>query len=256
MRLSRPVLLLLLAVLSCSSTFSQQSPPQRDPVALQLLNQAFLLMGGPRKAQVADVRVEGTLALPSAPDLAAGTFLAKARGWDISIDTVRGADRTSYRILGGRGSLRRNGDLKWLPPHNTGGTSLDSLPLFSRWTDFLSPNATITSPQLVTLDGLLCQLIHFAAQDTGRDFMNEHGKVDVLLDSNTGLVAAIRYRVSAGPHVGDQVQIENRFANYQDFGGFLLPTRITRYIFGRPSILLRVTAVRFNNGFSDADFQN
>ena len=71
-----------------SASLAAQQPPQRDPQGLQLVNQAYVAMGGPLKTKVTDVRVEGTLALASAPDSGVGTFVTKVRGLDISVDIL------------------------------------------------------------------------------------------------------------------------------------------------------------------------
>lgn len=238
----------------CNSLAAQ---PPRDPQAVQLLTQAHAAMGGLRLASITDVRTQGTLASPSRPDVVIGTFVAKARRADFSMDTIRNGEQKSYRVLNSEGSFRSRGKTKRLPPYNTSGLSLDFLPLFSRWTDFLKPTTAVRPVQTANLDGLPCYLIRVEAAEAPEPVLkNEHGKVDAFLAVNTGLVVAIRFRATQGPYPTDQITIETRFANFQDFGGILLPTTVTRYIDGKPMLILYVRSVQFNNGFSDADFKN
>ena len=256
MRLFRPASLLVCSLLIPGSV-AAQPPPRRDPQAVQLLTQAHAAMGGLRLPSITDVRAQGTLASRSRPDVVIGTFVAKARHADFSMDTIRNGEQKSYRVLNSEGSFRSKGKTKRLPPYNTSGLTLDFLPLFSRWTDFLNPTTAVRPVQTANLDGLPCYLIRVEAAEARQPIMrNNHGKVDVFLAVNTGLVVAIRFRATQGPYPTDQITIENRFADYQEFGGILLPTTVTRYIDGKPMLILRLGTVQLNNGFSDADFKN
>ncbi len=234
-----------------------QQPPKRDPNAVQLLQQAFVALEGLQKNSVSDVRVEGTLSSPSAPDQIIGTFVAKARGTDLSVETVRNGEQMAFRSLNGLGSIRAKGKIKPLPPYNTHGLSLDILPLFARWTEFLQANASVHLVGQVNVDGAACHLVRVESEDTADPlYKNDHRKTDVFIDASTGLIAAIRYQATRGRFNTDQVSIENRFSEYRPFGTLLVPTKVKRYIMERAMVVIHVQAVQFNNGFTDAEFWN
>lgn len=234
-----------------------QQPPPRDPQAVQLLQQVFMTMDGSQMSFPADVRVEGTLALPDVPDSVVGTFIAKARGKDISLETVRDGEQTIFRSLSGLGSIRAKGKIKPLPPYNTHGLSLDILPALARWTDFLLGTTSVQMVGRVNLDGIACYLVRVESEDMVDPlYKNDHGKTDVFLEAGTGLLAAIRYWRTQGPFSTDKVEIENRFAQYREFSGLLMPTQIRRYRNGQPILLIHVLSVSLNTGLTDADFRN
>jgi len=235
-----------------------QETLQRDPHAVQILTQSSLLMGGAQKGAVVDIRVEGTLANPGAPDTPIGTFVASARGHDFAVDMTQQGEVNSYRVINGKGSVKRKDGIKPLRPYQTSGLSLDILPLFARWSEFADAKAQVGRVETITLDGVRCHRVLVTNETTSEDSIrnNEHDKQEVLIDETSGLVAAIRYTATQGPYVQDKVLIENRFSQYRFFGGFLLPSRITRYISGEPRVVLQVGSVRFNAGLTDQDFQN
>jgi hypothetical protein len=74
-------------------------------------------MGGAQKASIADITVEGTLALPTAPSVSIGTFIAKARGFDFSMETDLNGHQTIFSVLSDKGSVLVDGKLD-LPPEN------------------------------------------------------------------------------------------------------------------------------------------
>jgi len=80
--------------------------------------------------------------------------------------------------------------------------------------------------------------------------------VDVFVDPGTGLIAAIRYKAMLGMPNPHAMEVETRFAQYERFGGLMVPSRVTEYMAGRPRMVLQIVSVRTNNGFTDADFHN
>lgn len=242
-----------------SATGQQPSPPatqapQRDPQALRLLEESSVKMGATNKAAIVDVQANGQLFASSDPSNPAGSFVAKARGRDFSMEVSRRGQITRYAVLNGRGSELKNGQRRALANYNSEGLSLDILPLFARWTEFEKPDATIQGPATAQVDGMACFEIHVSLSD--QSSLNEHGKITVFLDQTSGLVSAIRYSMTLGPRSDSKAPVENRFSDYQSFGAILLPTRITRYINGNPSAVLKINGVRTNNGFTDSDFEN
>lgn len=257
--ISQVVFPMLFALVLPVPTFAQDSP-QRDSGAVAILARSFLLMGGAQKAAIADVQVEGTLALATTPDATIGKFVTKIRGADFAIETDRNGEQTSYRVLDGNGSFRRQGKIVPLQPFNSAGLAVDFLPIFSRWTEFTDPRANVKGAEQAGFGGVPCdqvrvELVELEDRSKSPLFQNGHDTFDLCFESGSGLPAALRYQASQGPQSGDQVEIENHFAKYQAFDGILLPTQIIRHIAGRPVLALRITSVQFNNGFSHADFQ-
>jgi len=228
-----------------------------DPEAIQLLTNALNSMASKALlSSLLDVGIQGTTASPTGD--VTGTFKAKVRGSDWSFETARGSTATSYRILNGAGTLRVNSDLKNLPPTVTQGYPLDVFPLFGRWTQFGVPGAVASVTGNVTIDNISCHQLHVKVPNPAPNsiLLNHHGEMDVLVDSNTGLVTAIAFNASMDSRFNSTVRIENRFSDYQMMAGLLVPTQITHHVAGRARIVYRITTVTINNGFTDADFEN
>jgi hypothetical protein len=222
-----------------------------------MVTSAFVVMGGPQLNAIKDIQIEGTL-LSTDGAGTIGTFIARARGEDWSLDTTRRSTTASFRVLKGRGSTRKDDAIKSLSPSTTEGLRLDVFPLLGRWTEFKEPGAQVTLVGESTIDGTNCYQIHVRSGRGSPDptRANHHGEVDVYIDPVSGLIIAIRYKATAGAPVPKQVLIENHFKHYEHFGQFLIPTDIQRTVAGAPTASFHITGVFTNNGFTDADFQN
>jgi hypothetical protein len=234
------------------------SPSKSDLQAMQLLTIAFQTVGGAQRAGLADVRLEGTLRSPDAPDVIIGTFVAKVRGEDWAVETTFGSHTSKYRVLNGAGTLDDGSSTKFFHPSITSGTRLDIFPLFQRWTEFNQPGSAASVVGPATLDGVACTHIHVHSGLTNPHpaERNQHGDVDVLVDSSTGLIAAVRYKAMLGMPNPHPMEVENRFARYERLNGLMVATRITRYLAGQPLTVFQVTAIQTNNAFTDQDFRN
>ena len=253
-----------LTLVFCTSLAAQQptaasttQPPQRDAQALQLLNAAYGAIGGAQRPSISDVLLQGTLASPSAPQTAIGSFVAKARGLDFSIETTVQEHHKIYRVLAGVGSITVDGNTKGLPTYNTYGLSLDLFPIFARWTEFANAADTALFVGLQNSNGAPCNMVHVESPDpTDASEANDHGKVDVCIDAASGLVDSIQYRETEGGYTHSRATIQIVYSGYRNFGQLYVPTTVVRYIEGKPAMVFQVSQVQLNNGFSDSDFRN
>ena len=231
--------------------------PERSAEALAMLNRAFTFLGGRNLAPNQEFLITGTITSLRAANPANGTFTAKVRGDDFSFETSLGVHQSSYRVLGGVGTVVVNGEKHFLAPHNTNGLRLDVLPLISRWTEFFRPDASVAPPTVVEREGKSLYLLRVELPDQLPDEVrNDHGKIEIFVDPLTGMVVGQKYLASQTDFATDRTPIEHRFDDYQRFGDFLLPTHIVRYRHGQPAVELRITQVEFPSGLSDADFRN
>jgi hypothetical protein len=249
---------LFLSLLVLANLATAQDLPPRDSQAIRVLQQSLGAMGGKISARSVDVRLEGTIAAPDPSRTGTGLFVAKVRGRDFSFETTRVGDTTAYRVFKGAGSIRARDKTKRLPPPNTQELTFDLIPTLSAWTDFENERVAVHPLETEILEGVPCLRIRVEGSrpSASANSPSDDRTTEVLIDPSTGLVAAIRYRAPQGPYVNDRVAIENRFSDYRNFDGVLLPTKITRYLNGVPGAILVIQSVRFNNGFSDTDFQN
>jgi hypothetical protein len=229
-------------------------PPPQDTQALQILNQAQANMGVAREPGIGDIRVTGRLFLPNDRSQSIGTFDAKLRGKDFSMEITTSGKQSRYRVLNGKGSFSKDGKVKPLASYNTMGLSPDILPLFAWWTDSPIGTATIAAPTNAQVEGVAAYLIHIDLGD--RDIRSNRGKIDVFVDQGSGLIVSVQTTAVLGIYKNYGTLVESRFAEYKNFGGLLLPTRITRYLNGRAGLSFQIDQVNVNTGLADVDFRN
>jgi len=239
------------------NTQTSATPRQRDPRAIELLTIAFTQMGG-QSSGVKDFSIRGTITAEASPNAPIGTFVAKARGEDWSLETNLGSNATSFKVLRGTGSIVKNGSKTYLYPSTTAGLTLDIFPLLGRWTEFNDPGSEITLVGQSVIDGETCFQVHVRSARLAANpvQLNHHGEVDVFISSTSKILAAIRYKATAGRPMPHEVQIENHYARYDHFGVLFIPTEIRRYMAGRSTGNFHISAIDTNIAFSDADFKN
>ena len=251
-------LLLFVALVSAPALNSQQlQVATNDLQATTLLTSSLnAMVPSATLSGIQDFRIVGTTSSPSGT--VTGTFIAKARGVDWSLETSRGPANTSYRVLNGMGSLRVNGNIKQLSPIITSGLPLDVFPLVGRWTAFAAAGAKAQMRGQVTVDGNPCYQVHVVTPNVTSGYvgLNRHNEVDILIDARTGLLVSTAFDAGTESRFNATVRIENRIAGYQSFAGIQVPTQITHFVAGHAHIIYRITSVSINNGFSDADFKN
>lgn len=258
---ARPFVSFSLLVVIANPLRAQTSPPttspqavQRDPEALRLLSQSYQRMGGANRSSIVDITARGQIFRPGNAAEPIGTFVGKVRGKDFSMEVTPNGQVTKYAVLNGSGSVMKNGEVRVLANYNTEGLGLDILPLFARWTEFGASDAAVGPPAATQVDGAPCFEIHIVL--SSQNALNDHNKIVVLIDQTSGLVSSIKYSMTLGPHAQDKVPVENRFFEYQSFGQILVPIRITRYVNGMASAVLKIGDLRSNNGLADSDFRN
>src|SRR5258708_5498943 len=225
---------------------TQKTSIKTDPQAVQMLELVIQRMGGSPISGIADVKIEGNLRSPAAPDEILGSFVAKARGEDWAIQAVHGGRTTEQRVLGGAGTSFDGSASEALHSLITSGTRLDIFPLFQRWTEFDQHGSYASVVGTAAIDGVACAQIHVHSGTTKPDprTFNQHGDIDVFIDAGTGLVLAVRYKAMLGMPTPHPVEVEAHFAKYEKMGGILTPTLITRYVFGQPRVEFQVTAAQ------------
>jgi len=251
-------LMLFAAILAVPSPGVAQDVPRRDPQAVQILAGSFAAMGGAQRSVIADLRVEGTLSLPGDPTKVVGSFVLKVRGSDFAVDSLLNGKENRYRVLKGKGSVKRDNVIKPLAPYQTEGLTADVLPLFGRLGDFEKDTARVEPPEAADFNGTPCIRLRVRSAEQTQDspWKNEHGSMEALVDQTSGLVLSLRYTATQGPYAQDKVNIENRFSEYRIFSGLFLPTRIVRYFNDEPRLVLRIQTIQVNNGLTDRDFHN
>ncbi len=232
-------------------------PPQRDAQGISLLAQAYALMGGTQKSRISDAEIQGTLSKPEAPNQSAGTFVAKTRGFDLSLETAVDNNTTSYKVFRSIGTSVINGVKRPLPWHATAGLTLDLIPILARWTEFVDAKDSVRYLGQNEINGRVCHLIEVESpSDSDNRKRNELGKADVFIDQASGLIYAIRYKSSPFQLSSLQTIIETRYSDYQNVEGVVVPMTVEKLSDGQPVRIMRVSSVKFNNGLGDIEFKN
>ena len=260
MRLLFGPFVLLLVLSSAQPSATQQTTAtsvQRDPQAIQLLAHALSLSLSAQVPQISDAVIQGTLSNPGASGQGVGTFVAKARGFDLSVEISAGDDTSSYKVLHGFGTSLINGIKTPLPWHATAGLTLDLIPTLARWTEFTNVGHSVRYLGQTEINGKACQSVEVEAPyDSDARKRNELGKVDVFIDPGSSLIYSIQYKTSPFNFSSQQVLIETRYSDYQNVNGILVPMTVEKLADGQSTRIFHITSVQFNVALADSEFKN
>jgi len=253
-----PLILLLVSVASA------QNPPQSDPQAVSLANQAMAaLMNG---VAVSDVMLSGNAVWTSGNGNETGTVTAYGK--------TNVESRLDLALSGGNRSELRNSaggspQGAWI---NASGQSTPSA-LQNCWTDtvwffpaLISLSTANTDATLVlvyvgleTQNGRSVQHIrsyHYVASKHPKvtNFTQQMSTVDYYLDAQTFVPMSITFNAHPDDDASTNIAVEVDFSNYQQVNGILVPFHVTKVWQGNPLLDFTVTNVVVNSGLPDSLF--
>lgn len=249
---------LLAFILCCSFLLLSQQPPS-DPQAVSYAGQAISALTG--NLPLSDVTLTGNAVWSGSASATGAAVMLRALGTNESrIDlTLSAGTRTEIRDAQTGTPLG-----EWINPD---GKSGQFSPL-NCWTDApwffptlgslsLGTNIVLSYIGEETRNGEAVQHIQayrFGSLPFAPEGPQEPSKVDFYLDAKTFLPAAETFSVHADNNPMASLLTEVDFSNYQNFGGFLVPTSIQRYQQGNLMLDVTVTGASFNSGLSMSIF--
>jgi len=254
MRFSRPALLLLLAVLSCSSAFSQQLPT-RDPQGVIVLQHAFAAMGA---TVPSDSVATGNIPLVAGSKTESGSIRILTRGTGQSAEQIQTSGGTRS-VVYSQGLANRV---------DNSGTTPFTLELAASSQTPCLPLVLIAGPlnnpdyafQYLGLEALgSAQTHHLRAWNTFSStpklrHIAEFTARDFWIDASSGLVLKLAFVQRAGGGAEPRIPMEVRYSDYRSVGGVLYPFLIETRYNGTPWATTTISSVNLNTGLSEAAF--
>lgn len=246
---------LFISILLFASLFAAQQPPQRDPQAVAILQQALAAMGG---SVPKDSVATGTVILVAGSTTENGTIRILTRGWDQSAEQLQmpSGNRTVVYSRGFGNEV-----------HGATATSLQ-LELVATSQSPVFPLAILAGAlsnsdvalQYLGLEALGGSSAHhirfwntFASNPKLQPFAEFTAK-ELWIDAATGLPRKLFYYRRAARGAAPRIPLEVFYADYRNVGGVLYPFLIKKSLNGTPWITITLGSVVFNAGLTDADF--
>lgn len=262
MRLSRPGLLLLLAVLSCSSAISQQ-PPSRDPQALALAGQAMrALTNG---LSVNDVTLGGTATRIAGSENESGTAVLKALGTqDSRIDLAfPSGQRTQIRGQTNGSSAGvwsgPDGVVHRIAQHNCWTDAAWFMPPLSSLAALSDPNMLLSYIGHETRGGASVEHIRLWRQPPRKtkiaaDWIQRLTTIDLYLDSTSLLPVAMTFNAHPEDDAATDIAVEVRYSDYRSINGLHIPFHLQKFLNNGLVLDIQLRTVSLNTGLSASEF--
>ncbi|HEY2548662.1 MAG TPA: hypothetical protein VGI46_21485 [Candidatus Acidoferrum sp.] len=262
MRFFRVALLSRFAFSSCF-TVAQQTPPppatqspQHDAQAVTLVQQSVAAMAG---TVPTDSSASGTVTIVEGSTTQSGSIQILTLGTSQTSETITLPDNQ-------RATVYSNGDAKEVNSTVSLITPLQ-LSLTEESPDFPLPillsalgnaDEAFRYVGAETLNSEPVQHIQvwnsFASQPS-RSALAPFSKLDIWLDSSSGLVVKLLYTRHTGGGAAPAFPVEVQFSNYTKVNGILYPFQINKSFNGVPWQTITIQNVSFNTGLTAAQFQ-
>ncbi len=254
MRFSRPALLLLLAVLPCSSAFSQQAP-QRDPQALVLLQHAFAAMGG---ALPSDSVATGNVTLVAGSKTESGTIRILTRGVDQGAEQIQTPDGNRSIVYSQGRANRLDGTITTVFSLELAASSqTPCFPLALIAASLNNPDTAFQYVGLETIGGVQAhhvRLWNTFSSNSRLRHLAEFTAKDLWIDAVSGLPLKFAFDHRNGGGAESRIPLAVFYSDYRNVGGALYPFRVDKTLNGTAWAKITITQVAFNTGLTDNDF--
>lgn len=266
MRLARFVLsfVLILAILGSSPRInSQQSveTPQRDPYAIQVLNQCLVAAGGMQALSgIQDYTATGTVTYfwAGGPDQGSATVRGRGTGqfrFDASLPTGQRFWTVSKSI----GSAKEiDGTLRSIPYHNAIHLGSLTFPFPKVLAALQDSSWTISDMGVVEVSGRQANRIgirkNLVAKADPSGLLTRLTAQEFFVDTVTSQLLRTVDMVHPEKKSTVDYQHEVEFSDYRVVSGLLVPLSITESIGGVKLWTLQLNQINFNTGLRDSDF--
>ena len=235
-------------------------PPQRDPQALTVLNQALVVAGGSTKVgAVQDCTASGTITYYWAGQEIQGTVSVKSHGLtQLSIKAAVPQGVRTVVISNGIGSIKDiNGQIRTI--QNTVNLGSLTLPIANLVATLNDNTSSINYIGLETAEGEQVHHIRiqeFPSTDNSLNItMTNLGTRDFYVDASTFRVKSTLDYTQPKGRIDVNIPHMVQFSDYHLVNGIQVPFSINQLGAGQQTSTIQLSQVTFNNGLTDADFQ-
>ncbi len=262
MRVARFVLSLLLVFASSSRLNSQESTAtaaQRDPQAVTILNQVLAASGGSTAvASIQDFTASGSIIYFWAGSEVQGTATVRALATtSFRVDANLPQGTRSWVASYGNGTIRNtDGSLARIPSNNTQNLGALTFPLLKVAAALNNTSLSIQYLSLTNFSGHQVHVIHVQrGLSSSTDIISHLSAIDFLIDATTYQIILVRDSFHSAERAMQDMLHEIEFSDFRPTGGCLVPFSITERVGGQQTWTLQLSAISFNTGLTDANFQ-
>ncbi len=225
---------------------SQVPPPTRDPVAVNVVQNAISALGGSSSiSAISDSSAQGTFETSSG----SGTFVGQTSGFEFRYSIQTNTD--SRILVSGHGSPAdvRNGVGVTTGIHILRSTLPYHIPGLVLLQEINNSNYSMTYVGVEDLNGTA--VVHVQTVDNSDDIGSEVTPQDWYLDAGTFLPMRVAHRIpdSADPTI--YVTTTRDFGSYMAFAGVQVPSSM---VINGSSRSVTISSVQFNTGLSPDTF--
>lgn len=234
---------------------------QRDPQAVAVLTQVVNAAGGATAlAAVQDFTASGTIIFNWAGNQVQGSVTAKGKGLhEFRMDANVPGGTQSLVVNGYAGAFTPLNSQKILLPSWTAITSGSLTFPAARIANALADSSTtVIYVGLVTWNGSQVCQVHVAPvvdPALNPNGFSALGAFDLYIDSASYRVLGLSETIWWNGNSAQAYQHELTFSNYTSTNGLLVAFAITEKFGGQQTWTLQLSAINFNTGLTDADFQ-
>jgi hypothetical protein len=250
---------LVVAILIVVSVLSSAQNTQ-DPQAVSVLNSCIAASGGLTAINgIQDFTASGNVTYYWAGQNVQGSVTLKALGTaNFRVDAVLQAGTRSWAVSNGTGALiDTDGTRTTVPYYNAVNFPVLSWRLPNIVAAVGNPAVTLTYMGLVQSDAGQAYQVHYVFNDaTNPDpSLATVNTIDYFIDPNTYYVLETLDTTYSVTSMGQGLQHEVVFSNYQTEMGVAVPFSLTEKIGGQTTWTADLSGISFNTGLTIANFQ-
>jgi hypothetical protein len=227
----------------------------RDLSAVAILDKMYVTHAGSVASALGGVRIEGNVTDPADMSKVLGTFTAKLRGDDFFITITRDGKNTIFRKSQGFATVHSEKFThRYAQQESTRVTTGIFLP-FERWMSYRSANTTVsfsTSPQTMEFPNSPSST-QIQLEIPNIDGKSKAEQVEISVDTKNNRISSVSSKLPTFGEHGSLIPVSFEYEQYETHDGILVPTVITKYIAGRPTVRLKILTISFKNTFSDVE---
>lgn len=267
MRYSRVALLFGLTFCSCFAFAKQSSaplvtPPQRDPQAVAVLQQAIATMGGsPAIGAVQDLTGSGTITYYWAGSEVNGPVTLRGKnGEEFRLDADLPQGTRSWIVSDGQGSLQEaTGQKTSIPFSNSWNLANLSAPNMALLAALNDSSFSIVMAGQPVVGGKQLYDVRlqksFGSTDDPSGSLSKWSQRDYLIDPATLMVVAAQDTQYSNDSPRHTFRHQIAFSDYRPANGALFPFSITETIEGQQTWTIQLSSITLNSGLTDSTFQ-
>ncbi|HWY55439.1 MAG TPA: hypothetical protein VNZ03_13295 [Terriglobales bacterium] len=256
-----------LLLISNASAGEPQSPnlltsgPQRDTQAVSLLQRSFVAMGGSGGTSLSSVLLQGQMTTEMGTKQVVGSLTVKCAGPNICRQDFTSDSYSHSTVVNvDHGVEIMDGSTVRLPMHTLINHPIKYFPVFTELAAWMDPNLSIVFVGEESLNGSPVHHIHVEKYLAGLDdkmsaLYSKVSGTELYLDTASLSLVKRSQHVPIFQNMGSTFVLDQLFSGYQVQNGFSIPHEISVSLNGSHFADIQITAVTFNSGVSNSDFE-